>query len=810
MKQLLLLTVLFTSTIYAQNYQFLGSYTSNGTPQYLEESDNVSTETLELISNSLPESYPVPEYNPHYITSGYETDIHIEDNADVWVTFVSEGAGYRNVLGFYTYDIDNPITSAPEPEDITIIFPNVSALGSGGGLETGNKVNIGRFSPGTGIGWVLLANAWNGSNVTSGLWQLYSNPTFNPESNSELQYHNVLLNDPENERIILGFEDIRRDYNSCDNDFNDAIFYVTANPYSAIKTINYADVNSATDVTSANKGGLESNGNLASLIAKRNFNRIKANSFKHEKKLQAKFKSTTKTFSSKTNSEINLSALFPETGMFGTETSFTSSPTDLIGITNAKQVFSVDYYEGEERVSAALATYSENGIYDHSKVICDRLNSSSLEDIRTIYLNGHEIIMIKIERENKLIEYALNFSLEVTESQYNLHSYWNIAEYPNANYLNFQIWGGSMGQVSAIANSVLAKVQEEKPLSSENKLDRIPTVFVKKGTYKNGELHLTVKNKSEASSLYFEGNVRATENVETEFVALDGYLSKDFEEDITISIGSMFDIGFSVKANNSPQQDALYLADGPWGIDYVESETKITNFDISNSNSEYLDKNYSVERNVSVEGEVYGTANLFRNILPGELVFNTSNYENIELKIQNNLPIEVILVTENLENWENRLRYNLPVNNSEISTSISLADFKDQNGNSADYTKIRGLVFSIQGDYSSFQPFLIKISDLIFSNSKTLSLNEIEITKENNIYNYPNPFKSSTTLVLPENSENTTVIISDLLGRIVYNNALKTTFSNKITLNLGYLQPGVYKLIALTNATKMQTSIVVE
>ena len=95
----------------------------------------------------------------------------------------------------------------PAAEDITIIFPNASALYSGGGLQVGDKVNIGRFSAGTGIGWVLLANAWdaNTSSVGYGLWQLFSNPDYNPEAQENLRYHNVLLNDPENERIILGF-----------------------------------------------------------------------------------------------------------------------------------------------------------------------------------------------------------------------------------------------------------------------------------------------------------------------------------------------------------------------------------------------------------------------------------------------------------------------------------------------------------------------------------------------------------------------------------------------------------------------------
>ena len=129
-KKLLLISLLFSTIVFSQNYQFLGSYTSNGTPLYLAENDNVSVATLELIDQSLPESYPVPEYNPHYISSGYDTDVLLEEDAEIWVTFVSEGAGYKNVLGFYTYSINSPSNDAPNPEDITIIFPNVSALGS--------------------------------------------------------------------------------------------------------------------------------------------------------------------------------------------------------------------------------------------------------------------------------------------------------------------------------------------------------------------------------------------------------------------------------------------------------------------------------------------------------------------------------------------------------------------------------------------------------------------------------------------------------------------------------------------------------
>ncbi len=343
---------------FGQDYKFLGEYTADGTPKYFDTKDEVSKETLKLISDALPEGFPVPDYNPQYITSGYDTDIVLKDNADVWVTFVGEGAGYKNVLGFYTYDAENPSDETPKPEDITIVFPNVSAKYSGGSLEVGHKVSIGRFPAGTGIGWVLLANGWNGRLPC--LWQLFSNPDFNPEADERLRYHNVLLNDPDNERIILGFEDIRRDKASCDQDFNDALFYITANPYTAIKTQNYNKITDHAPVSSGNDGGLESNGDLARLIAKRNFERNKTNSFQNTQKRQRKYsKHTYKSLGAKSG---QLDAYFPSTGMFGTETTYVSSPEDLLNITNAETVFSIDYYQGEDRVSAALATETKGTV----------------------------------------------------------------------------------------------------------------------------------------------------------------------------------------------------------------------------------------------------------------------------------------------------------------------------------------------------------------------------------------------------------------------------------------------------------------
>ncbi|WP_237275408.1 DUF4114 domain-containing protein [Tenacibaculum ovolyticum] len=781
MKKLLFLLVIATTTIYAQNYQYLGSYTSNGTPLYLESpGDDVSVETLEMISNSLPESYPVPDYNPHYISSGYDTDLSVTEEAEVYVTFVSEGAGYRNVLGFYTYDVNNPPATAPAAEDITIIFPNASALGSGGGLQVGDKVKIGTFPAGTGIGWVLLANAWsaNYSTVMDGYWKVYSNPDYNPEADVNLRNHNVLLNDPDNERIILGFEDIRRDYGSCDNDFNDAVFYITASPYSAITATNFVDISSATNVTSAFDGGLESNGKLANLIAQRNFKRKKNGNFLNKKRLQRRYKKKTVLLSKGVNPS-SIEAFLPTTGMYGTENAFVSTPEDLLGITNAKEIFSVDLYTGEERISAVLATATEGDVYDHSKEICDRLNNSVLEDVRTVTVRGHQVISSKIKRATGEVEYTLGFSIKLGDTENELFSFWNIEQYPSGNYYNFQVWGSSFSQVFTLSNHILDTFKSIKPLKSSSLEDVVPPVFVSSGYYKNGNIHLNIINKTKASSLNFEAVLARTEVSDrinmSETISLDG----TWNETVVIETGQLFDIGLSLSTNTSKQQDALYLADGPWGIDYLEENVSVNSFSIENNDKDNGEDIYQIEREPTVSGEVKGTINLFRHVLGGDQTLDVSDYESIQFKIQNTKQVEVILVQDGITDWDNRLRITIPANDNEKLYTISFNDFLDKNGSPGEITDIKTIVFSLQGDYATYVPFTIAVNDVAFG----LKANQFDedLVEKNKILAIPNPINSSGNIYFTaDQNEEVKLNIYNYLGQLVY----KTNYSTEIGSNL--------------------------
>ncbi|MEI6140171.1 MAG: LruC domain-containing protein [Mariniphaga sp.] len=219
----------------AVGYNYLGTFNTQGVPNYLEPvNDQISQSLLSDVNTTLPESKSLPNTHPQYLVTGNDGDIKISANADVWITFIGEGAGYLNAVGYYTYDINNPPKTRADITKYYIIFPNSSLSGSGGGLVSGNKVKLGSFVAGKAIGWFIVSSGWtNGSTTVNGQTLYFSDPSLNSEVNVAKRQHTVLLKDNVRKLFVLGFEDMNRE-NGSDDDFNDVLFYVTSNPSTAI------------------------------------------------------------------------------------------------------------------------------------------------------------------------------------------------------------------------------------------------------------------------------------------------------------------------------------------------------------------------------------------------------------------------------------------------------------------------------------------------------------------------------------------------------------------------------------------------
>ncbi|PKN79627.1 MAG: hypothetical protein CVU48_04760 [Candidatus Cloacimonetes bacterium HGW-Cloacimonetes-1] len=211
------------------------TYNSNGVPSGMTN-DVISASFLQRINATLPESRSVPAYHPDYLNTANQTNIKIIEHANVWITFVTEGAGYRNALGFHTYNTATPPAAATDVSTKTLVLPNASLNGSGGGLASGNKVFLGEYFPGTTIGWFLAADGFqSGSNVSTTVPLYYSTPALNTiESNPAKRQHSILVYDDFTDRLLIGFEDLPRSAGGSDDDFNDVVFYVTVSPIEAV------------------------------------------------------------------------------------------------------------------------------------------------------------------------------------------------------------------------------------------------------------------------------------------------------------------------------------------------------------------------------------------------------------------------------------------------------------------------------------------------------------------------------------------------------------------------------------------------
>ncbi|MCD8741122.1 LruC domain-containing protein [Mucilaginibacter roseus] len=248
--------LLNTDFVYPGSYSASNAFvspTNLGKPVFLEStSDVIDPSLLSYVNASLPEGTPLTTSHPEYLTSSAVQTINVTAKSDVWVTFVSEGAGYRNTLAYYTYSTNNPPTAAGGGtllggiDKVTYIFPNASALGSGGGLVSGNKVKLGTFEAGTSIGFVLIQDAWTGTGVNAGNTKFYTMDKFNPETTTATRRHSVMLYDDVHKLFLLGFEDINRQNNS-DNDFNDLVVYATSNPITAISKTGVAEIDNGGD-----------------------------------------------------------------------------------------------------------------------------------------------------------------------------------------------------------------------------------------------------------------------------------------------------------------------------------------------------------------------------------------------------------------------------------------------------------------------------------------------------------------------------------------------------------------------------------
>jgi hypothetical protein len=618
-------------------------------------------------------------------------------------------------------------------------------------------VKIGRFGPGTGIGWVLLANAWNSSTqiVGAGLWKLYSNYLLNPEASLNLKYHNVLLFDQETQRIVLGFEDIRRDNAGCDNDFNDAIFYITATPNTAINLTNINETSEVGEgVSSGNSGGLESNGSLAQKIATRNVTKelkSEKKTFNDPKKLN-RFQSLTH------NSELE--AYIPTFGL-DSSTSYLTTPTDLLQLTNAVDVLSVDYFLNSSRKAVCLTTKTLSTVYVHTKSICDRVGGASLEKTNQVNILGtYPATLITLRKNDGILEYAMSFSFQKkADNSYKYNCHWNINDFPeNSEYINFQLWGVKPAEVYFLAEKVISNFDSTQVIDSLVLFTPPPSILLKTGFYNQGKMNISVTNGPKtAGLLHVWGTYRQNENGSSltfdDTLSLSNLLSQSF----VIEQNGIFDAGFNIQKLGTNTFDAFYLADGAW-VENFESNNVANNvltiFPQNKINQGSAEK-YWIERGITAAGNVRNYYSIHRPLRLGLKPVDLSAYHYLNFTATGANGVEIVLSKAGVANWNQQSRIWVTLTNETKNWYINLNDFKDGSGQPINLTDINAITFSVVSDNVNFVPFDVKLNNLVFSKTgncdQTSSILATTYSKEkytsSSLMNVQNQNKANSNVV---------------------------------------------------------------
>lgn len=682
----LVASLICLSQLHAQ-FQSMGTYSSNGRPNYLvTPSDVVTNDFITRINNTIPEYRSVPVYSPRLISDTVPEIIGTSCPSDMWITFVDEGACYRNVLGYYTYTGNTPAT-APALSEVKIIFPNASEPGNcgGGGLLAGDKVHLGTFAPGTKVAFVLFADGWNGNIPTVGRGAIWSVSAWNTAvSNPAKRKHTVLINDAVTNRIVLGFEDIRRDQGG-DEDFNDCLFFLTVNPRNCVdNNNNIPTLNpNGTVVYSGNTGGVESK-SLGDIIGKRNYNKAINNEFgsvdyQRFTELPSTGKMQMLTTTDATNNvagALSLSELMPARMLDPGYKLYLTSPTDLTGFTNAKEVISIDFTQNNECKAVAFATKTSGEVYNHTKPVCDRLRGAELIGMENFTLNGLDFVRYTLKRENGAIEFATSFSVGMKNGRnsYTFQSNWLNQNYQNDEVMyNFQLWAAAPHLVTDMMIDVLDKLNSSMKVQ-QIKVAGLPQTYVLAGKRAGNTLNLRINNTTGATTAYLEMAEKANEKATVSKRLIPVTLNAKGQTQVAVPVGDFYETDIKVYVNGK-LEDALYMADGGWGIDYNSTTTSLNRFTVVNNDTRKYGDEYPLLRNAEFNASTKDFVTLYKILAGGATEQDLTAYNQLKFSATGTGTLRVTLVKKSITDWNKQYSYAVALTNSKKDYTLNLADF---------------------------------------------------------------------------------------------------------------------------------------
>ncbi len=475
-------------------------------------------------------------------------------------------------------------------------------------------------------------------------------------------------------------------------------------------------------------GGLESNRRLSNAIAQRMYTRRSEN----WSEIIAKRRGLL-PFNNQLKGDFATSQFIPTSEEYSSIAE--TSPQDIIPLTNATEVSAADFYVDNLRVGSVLQIMSENGVYEHSKYICDRLDGSRLLDISKLNTKFGEIFSYELLNASGEVEYVCHFSTSFTGTESRVESHWSLADYEKDElYLNTQIWAVSYLELIKLAEETLLLINQQSPIKSLGS-SPIPQVFVTEATLNKDKILITIRNRNRSDYAMIKAQYSEVEAGDLYDFDHEVSLVKGKETKIALDIDQAFDIGISL-TSSSGDRDEIYLADGAWGADTEYENADVISFETSPSTIDGSTDKLFVRRNVQLEAEVLDYLNVFRTLKPKGKAVDLSAFNSLSFSASGAGILEVIIAKESITDWNLQARTRIELQGENTVFKLDKNDLSGVNTN--DWSDINMLVFSILNESGEAVLRKVEISDVYFYDDEDFK-SQLETNKEETFTIFPNP-----------------------------------------------------------------------
>jgi hypothetical protein len=552
----------------------------------------------------------------------------------------------------------------------------------------------------------------------------------------------------------------------------------------------------------SNDGGLESNNRLSEQINKRNFYRAK-NGYAFDRNAARRI--TKKGNYTQRNSSFSLEDFIP-LDVINEDEVIDASPLDLVSITNATEVYGVDYLKNNTSIASILILKTENGVYEHTKYICDRLLGAELISVNTININGQSFIKSIIKNTDGTNEFVLSLSAKAVNNDENfaIESHWNLDQYEqDVIFYNFQIWTNEVDDLFLLGQEVLNLLEAQKLISTYHN-STPPPVFVRKGMYYYGALDLQIINVNATETINFDASFRATETSDFETMNTTVNLNSQYITNLQLETGNLFDIGFRI-GDGIATPDDLFMSDGPWGIDYSSGNTTIESYAILPNDFTFETTDFPIERNVILTATTNSYLAAYRALTPRFQAVDLSDYNSLQFSAKGTGNLEITFVKASISNWEDQYKSTITLSDVSQNYVLAIANFESENGINVVLSDVVTLVFTMVNEDGTLTTKELTLENLRLSQQALSIANLAQETIK--IVASPNPVTTATTIQFTtEQIEKVRLAVYDQLGKTIFQTTHSTTpGKNVIPLNLNNLSKGIYFCKIISEKTHYKT-----